>query len=1046
MTCLLLSHCHLPPAGDRAEWNCSGSACRSQWFWGLIFCLPVWVVSSVASAQSIPAAAESHQITLELVDDDGLEESVPTTSSIDQEVQQWIERLASPRFAERQRATNELWEMGPKRTAAALLQLRDSPDLELRQRAEAIIHRFRIGLIPSLDPALARQILTFETGTASQRLSCIDRLLEQGHVRSALALVRSIDTEGNESWFDSIFYNPDQYVLQWIQTGQWQAVETFLTDPDIVLRHPYFSARYLMAMGQDQVWLERLQPLVDGLPSDKFSTSKDADDSLRRLLNGPELTREAATRLAACLHHRRNDLKLALQQLEAIPGTGSERFRLAFASQDYQLAATLCQQLDDQANRRFVLPEEDVARQLTSALLTGWGGDRQQMRQQLKEIPANAEQGYTVACALAATADPALMERLITETPAADPASTFDFFSDLQRWDQAFEAIEYPVDGPLEEQQAWLETRLIPMRESPEEYRRGSDRSLLLSLAEALDGLGHKTMCRQILTGLATIPTSDEGEADFALVQLCRRAVEFGQYQWALELHAKNFEQFGEASSVAIWFPEHSKSEFWFRQLPKWEPQLDCSAATSPEEKVRRLRSLVALIGRLTRTAGIQSMQPERFMDPAEVDHYFQRTRELARKGEYNQTQAREAGIQLLWDYQQWQQLQDIPADERKGLLETDVLVKLAIADWQLGHQDSARQQFWQIYRDHPEAMYCLVLAALPDDYDIFQYTPDLEGRDLSERDLLTLFRPWDMSPESLAETMTEISSQVDPSKTSATGNGATGVSPGPALDLMMQARLHYALRPLQPFARNELATFFRDMGADQLAAWQTLEFKENAIWQDVEQRAVYAANYMLSHTYQNAPELSKLWRCEVIAKSLLNYPIGKVGLYASFGLAVRTADLKIALRSDRIDQANQIANQILDFHPYEIDVVEQLTAYHDGRGSHTTADQIFQRSFQNLAQAQQRFPKSALFANNLAWMCVQGHRNLEQAEALVRTAIQLEPGVSNYPDTLADVLWLKGQADLALDMNRLSQQLAPTRAYYRRQAEKLRNPVPARK
>lgn len=972
------------------------------------------------------------------------EQSQPVS---DQQVETLIKKLSSRQFSERQQASTELWQLGPERTAHRLAMLAREGDLESRKRAEAILHRYRIGLVPTLDRFLAQQILNFEQGSNSQKAACVERLLRGGHVATAMALVRSVKSETSESWFENIFYSPDHFAVDWLKQGNLPALRQFFADPDIVEKHNYFAAHFAVATGQSEKLLEDLERIVSPSAGDE-----DADLSLQQLLGSPEVSPGDARLLRACLLHFQDGYTQSLQELEDLPNRLGEQFRLAMSYRDYPRAAELVGKLNDQRNRRFVLPEEDIARELSQALLRGWGGDRQAMRQQLQKIPSATEQSYSLACALGASGELQLLDYLMQSPAMTEKSAQFELYSDMEMWDRAFQIIEFPLDGKTVDQLKWVQQRVAEIRKEEDTYRQGLLRSTLLEVSETLDSLGRTDACVAILAGLATVRTAEEGEPDYSQVQLCRRAVSMGQFDWAAKNFLDHWRQVGDTSALTIWFPGNPQADFWFRQLPEWDPSLNFRETSDPGEALLRLNRLIALIGRLTRTSGVQTIEADRFMDLGEAKHWASQALELARQARFNQIQAYQAAIRLLWDYQQYADLSELQHDPNLPKLDGAFQNWVALGVWMTGQPEQARKLLWQSYWRTPENLAALVLCTLPIQDDPFQITPPVAGADWSELRLLQHVRPWTISAQEIAETNQWYREFLQQHQTSgehqSTQLWETSDLPWVTVedqDLMRLARLHYCLRPLDSAAILGAGDTFRDMGADRLAAWQTLEFKQQAIWQEAEQQSVYAANFMLSHVPDAGPHLAKAWRCETIAKSLLNYPIGTIGLYLNFGLSIRSCDVKIALHENREQDALAIIQEITGWHPYDIDIVEHFTAYYDRQNNQAAAEQFFQKSFQQLQQLQERFPKSALLANNLAWMCVQGNRRLSEAENLVRLAIQLEPGTSNYPDTLADILWKQGRLEQAMEMNQRSRDLAPTRAYYRRQTFKLLQPPPRR-
>src|SRR5262245_40308561 len=75
-----------------------------------------------------------------------------------------VRDLGSPAFAVREKASRELWKLGPDAKAALEAAASGSDDAEVRQRAAAILERFAWGVFPDTPPAVHAQIRLFRTG------------------------------------------------------------------------------------------------------------------------------------------------------------------------------------------------------------------------------------------------------------------------------------------------------------------------------------------------------------------------------------------------------------------------------------------------------------------------------------------------------------------------------------------------------------------------------------------------------------------------------------------------------------------------------------------------------------------------------------------------------------------------------------------------------------------------------------------------------------------------------------------------------------------
>ena len=75
---------------------------------------------------------------------------------------------------------------------------------------------------------------------------------------------------------------------------------------------------------------------------------------------------------------------------------------------------------------------------------------------------------------------------------------------------------------------------------------------------------------------------------------------------------------------------------------------------------------------------------------------------------------------------------------------------------------------------------------------------------------------------------------------------------------------------------------------------------------------------------------------------------------------------------------------------------------------------------------------------NQLAWLSACCKRDLEKGLAHARQAVALSADSSAYHDTLAEVLFQLGKKDEAVKAQKKAIELAPRRAYFRKQLKRI--------
>src|SRR5262249_14790399 len=118
-------------------------------------------------------------------------------------------------------------------------------------------------------------------------------------------------------------------------------------------------------------------------------------------------------------------------------------------------------------------------------------------------------------------------------------------------------------------------------------------------------------------------------------------------------------------------------------------------------------------------------------------------------------------------------------------------------------------------------------------------------------------------------------------------------------------------------------------------------------------------------------------------------------------------------------------------------DVATQLVPELERAGHRKDADILFERLHSFKTQLCKDHPSSAGLRNSLAWMCATCRRDLENAQKYAERAVALEPSLPGYRDTLAEVLFQRGQKDRAITEMKKCIERDPKRAYYRKQLKR---------
>jgi predicted Zn-dependent protease len=119
---------------------------------------------------------------------------------------------------------------------------------------------------------------------------------------------------------------------------------------------------------------------------------------------------------------------------------------------------------------------------------------------------------------------------------------------------------------------------------------------------------------------------------------------------------------------------------------------------------------------------------------------------------------------------------------------------------------------------------------------------------------------------------------------------------------------------------------------------------------------------------------------------------------------------------------------------PGNVELAIRLMPLLEKQGRKKEAEALYQRMREFTAKQVKQYPESAGLLNSLAWLEACCRRDLEEAQKQAEKAVQLEPTLPGHRDTLAEVLFQRGQTDEAIKQIKKCIEQDPKRQYYRRQ------------
>jgi tetratricopeptide (TPR) repeat protein len=125
---------------------------------------------------------------------------------------------------------------------------------------------------------------------------------------------------------------------------------------------------------------------------------------------------------------------------------------------------------------------------------------------------------------------------------------------------------------------------------------------------------------------------------------------------------------------------------------------------------------------------------------------------------------------------------------------------------------------------------------------------------------------------------------------------------------------------------------------------------------------------------------------------------------------------------------------------PGNVDMAIGLVPDLDRVGKKAEADEIYGKVKDALADAIKDYGSSHDLRNSLAWTMVNCNRDLGEALAHAKKAVELAPKSAGYIDTLAEIYFRKKDRAKALELMKQCAALEPTNPYYRKQLDRFAN------
>ena len=140
---------------------------------------------------------------------------------------------------------------------------------------------------------------------------------------------------------------------------------------------------------------------------------------------------------------------------------------------------------------------------------------------------------------------------------------------------------------------------------------------------------------------------------------------------------------------------------------------------------------------------------------------------------------------------------------------------------------------------------------------------------------------------------------------------------------------------------------------------------------------------------------------------------------FVTLPVYVHRWSLEAAIKNHDSDEAEYRIAECLKLDPLDLDLTERLLPPMIDAGMKDLADQTLLQVLEQCERHAKLFPGDAITLNNVAWVAAVNRQHLDRALELSRQSVRAEPDSAIYRDTLAEILFLIGQSDQAIQVEK---------------------------
>jgi tetratricopeptide (TPR) repeat protein len=168
------------------------------------------------------------------------------------------------------------------------------------------------------------------------------------------------------------------------------------------------------------------------------------------------------------------------------------------------------------------------------------------------------------------------------------------------------------------------------------------------------------------------------------------------------------------------------------------------------------------------------------------------------------------------------------------------------------------------------------------------------------------------------------------------------------------------------------------------------------------------------------------------------NHGMAKTGKYLLLAHQVHHQQARILLASGRVRDSLREIEACRALLPCNVNLAVDLVPELQRSGNKEQADTLFAKVWADLSQVSKDYPKCAMLHHDLAWLAARCKRNLGAGLEHAERAADLDPKNATYLDTLAEVLFQRGDKGNAVANSKKASDIDPQTDYFARQRTRI--------